>query len=85
MKKPDCIIMAGMKVKKQKWADPVTGKSPSFWGRSIGWYMMALVDVLDNFPEDHKNRNDLIKMLQNVSESLLKYRDEKTKLMVPGY
>ncbi len=66
--------------KQQKWADPVTGTSPSFWGRSIGWFMMGLVDVLDYFPKDHKNRNDLIIILQNLSESLLKYKDEKTGL-----
>ena len=66
--------------KLQKWADPVTGTSPSFWGRSIGWFMMGLVDVLDYFPKDNKYRNDLIKILQNLSESLLKYKDEKTGL-----
>ena len=34
----------------QKWANPVTGTSPNFWGRSIGWYAMALVDNLDYIP-----------------------------------
>ncbi|KAL1639729.1 hypothetical protein SLS58_007627 [Diplodia intermedia] len=29
------------------WADPVTGASPHVWGRSLGWYAMALVDTLD--------------------------------------
>jgi len=42
--------------KKQKWANPETGQSPSFWGRSIGWFMMALVDVLEYFPENHPDR-----------------------------
>src|SRR5262252_2346210 len=31
--------------KQQKWADPNTGRSPNFWGRAMGWYGMALVDV----------------------------------------
>jgi len=66
--------------KKQKWADPVTGRSTSYWGRAMGWFMMALVDVLDYFPADHPNRNDLVKILQNLSECLLKYRDDKTGL-----
>jgi len=66
--------------KKQKWADPVTGRSTSYWGRAMGWFMMALVDVLDYFPADHHNRNDLVKILQNLSECLLKYRDDKTGL-----
>lgn len=66
--------------KKQQWANPVTGTSPSFWGRAIGWYMMALVDVLDSFPADHPRRNDLIEIFQNLASSLLKYRDPTSKL-----
>ena len=37
--------------KKQRWADPQTGRSPNFWGRAMGWYAMALADTLDYFPE----------------------------------
>lgn len=66
--------------KQQKWADPVKGTSPNFWGRSLGWFMMAMVDVLDSFPENHKGRNEILKMFRELSSSLLKYRDEKTKL-----
>jgi hypothetical protein len=29
------------------WANPVTGASSYVWGRSLGWYMMALVDTLE--------------------------------------
>jgi rhamnogalacturonyl hydrolase YesR len=32
------------------WADPVTGASPHVWGRSLGWYTMALVDTLELLP-----------------------------------
>jgi len=66
--------------KIQKWADPIKGTSPNFWGRSLGWFMMALVDVLDSFPENHENRNQILKMFQELSYSLLKYRDKETKL-----
>ena len=66
--------------KQQKWADPITGRSPNFWGRSVGWFMMALVDVLDIFPADHKDRNKLLEIFINLSESLAKYRDSKAKL-----
>jgi len=37
------------------WADPVTGASPHVWGRSLGWYMMALVDTLDLLPLSHQS------------------------------
>lgn len=35
---------------QQRWADSITGKSPHVWGRGMGWYAMALVDVLDYLP-----------------------------------
>jgi unsaturated rhamnogalacturonyl hydrolase len=38
--------------KQQKWADSITGRSPNFWARAMGWFGMALVDVLDYFPAD---------------------------------
>lgn len=66
--------------RQQKWADPKTGRSPNFWGRSIGWFMMSLVDVLDYFPVDHPERNTIISILKDLSESLLKFRDPDTKL-----
>lgn len=64
--------------RQQKWADPETGLSPNFWSRSIGWYMMAMVDVLDYLPEDHPKRAEIIEILQDVSAAVEKYRDPKT-------
>ena len=64
--------------KQQRWADPKTGLSPHFWSRSIGWYMMAIVDVLDFLPEDHKDRPAIINILQELSASIEKYRDAET-------
>jgi unsaturated rhamnogalacturonyl hydrolase len=61
--------------KEQQWADKATGLSPHFWGRAIGWYAMALVDVLDYFPENHPKRSDLIKYLQRLAPVLTKYQD----------
>ncbi len=62
----------------QKWSNPQTGCSPNFWSRSMGWYMMAMVDVLDYLPKDHPKRTEIIKILTGLSKSLDKYRDPKT-------
>jgi unsaturated rhamnogalacturonyl hydrolase len=64
----------------QKWCDPETGKSKYPWSRAMGWYTMAIVDVLDYFPEDHPERDSLITILQRTCEALLKVRDPKTGL-----
>lgn len=62
--------------KAMDWADKETGLAPNFWSRSMGWYVMALVDVLDYFPEDHSKRQALIDILNNVSTALVKVQDE---------
>ncbi|KAJ7244075.1 Six-hairpin glycosidase-like protein [Mycena rebaudengoi] len=38
------------------WANPVTGASPHVWGRSLGWYAMALVDTLELLPLSHHSK-----------------------------
>ncbi|MCB0592722.1 MAG: glycoside hydrolase family 88 protein [Phaeodactylibacter sp.] len=64
----------------QRWADPETGLSPHFWGRAVGWYVMALVDVLDFFPENHPKRAELIAILGRTLDAVSKVQDEKTGL-----
>ncbi|MGC3979569.1 MAG: glycoside hydrolase family 88 protein [Paludibacteraceae bacterium] len=64
--------------RQQRWANPVTGRSPNFWSRSIGWYMMALVDVLDYLPENHPKRTEIIRILNDISQSVEKFQDKKT-------
>ena len=64
--------------REQKWADKTTGQSPNFWDRGIGWYAMALVDVLDYFPANHPQRTKLISYLQRLAPVLAKYQDSKT-------
>lgn len=66
--------------RKQIWANPQTGQSPNFWSRSIGWYVMAIVDVLDYLPENHPQRPEMIKILNRVCNSLLSFQDKKTGL-----
>lgn len=66
--------------KVQKWANPETGCSPNFWGRAMGWYAMALVDVLDFIPLEHPGRPQLIGILDQVAAGIKKYQDEKTGL-----
>jgi len=62
----------------QKWADPKTGHSPNFWGRSMGWYMMAMVDILDYLPQNHPQRKTIIANLTRLTDALIKYQDSKT-------
>ncbi len=64
--------------KEQDWTDKETGLSTIFWGRAMGWYAMALVDVLDYLPVEHSGRNDLIAILQRLAEAVSKVQDDST-------
>jgi unsaturated rhamnogalacturonyl hydrolase len=62
----------------QKWCDPVTGRSHYPWSRAMGWYTMAIIDILDYLPENHPDRKELIKILNSTCDALLKVRDPKS-------
>lgn len=62
--------------KEQSWADPETGRSRFFWGRGLGWYAMALVDILDVIPpEKTELRAPLLEIIPELAESLVRHQD----------
>ena len=61
--------------RKQQWADSLTGHSPHVWGRAQGWYLMALVDLLDFFPLDHPGRDKVIEILNTVASAVVAVQD----------
>lgn len=65
---------------KEKWADSSTGLSQNVWARADGWYAMALVDVLDEFPQNNPNREKLLAILNRFAGAIKKYQDTKTGL-----
>lgn len=74
-KKTGLLFHAWDESKQMPWANKETGTSPNFWSRSIGWYMMALVDVLDYMPKDHPKRKELVGFLNEISNAVAKYQD----------
>jgi unsaturated rhamnogalacturonyl hydrolase len=65
---------------QQRWADPVTGCSPHFWSRAIGWYVMAIVDVMDHFPKEHAARQEFLDILEGTLTAIARVQDEATGL-----
>jgi len=64
--------------KKERWSDSITGRSPHFWSRSMGWYAMALVDVLEEFPDNHPKKYLLKQILIRLADAIKESRDVKT-------
>jgi rhamnogalacturonyl hydrolase YesR len=57
------------------WADPVTGASPHVWNRAVGWYFVALVEVLEVFPKSHPGYAKLQTYLTTLADGLKKAQD----------
>ena len=60
------------------WADKETGKSKNFWARAVGWYAMALIDVIENIDESNFKgyRDELIDLYVELMAGIIKYQDE---------
>ena len=62
------------------WADPRTGVSPEVWGRASGWFLMALVDVLEDLPPSHPGYGRLVALLREAASGVRETQDPKSGL-----
>lgn len=79
-KKTGLLYHAWDESKKEVWANKETGLSPNFWGRAMGWYGMAMVDVLDYLPKDHPGRARIISYIKSYADAVIKVQDKKSGL-----
>lgn len=65
------------------WAnktEPYLGCSKEFWGRGMGWYFAAMVDVLEWMPKNHPDYETLLFNFRQVAEGLHRWQDKETGL-----
>lgn len=60
------------------WADSETGLAPEHWCRAVGWYSMAMVNVLDAIPANHPRRPQLLGIFRKLAAGLKNYQDPAT-------
>lgn len=63
------------------WAnrnDPFKGCSKEFWGRGMGWYAAALVDVLSMMPQEHPDYQSIAAIFAQVAEGILRWQDPES-------
>lgn len=65
--------------KAQQWCEPETGRAPHVWGRALGWYCMAMVDVLGFLPQDHPGRDSILTILKPLCQSIHSLQDKDYK------
>lgn len=67
--------------KQAFWADKQTGLSKNFWLRSIGWYCVALTDVLSYLPDSATEAKKALGVIfKTTIEGLEQYIDPKTNM-----
>jgi unsaturated rhamnogalacturonyl hydrolase len=72
------LLHAWDESRQQKWCNPQTGQSQYPWSRAMGWYIMAILDILEYLPANHPDRDNLITILQLTCEAIVKVQDPKT-------
>ncbi len=63
--------------KKAFWANPETGCSAHFWLRALGWFSVALADLLDILPEG-ETKETVREIFVDLMQSLLPFSDAET-------
>ena len=61
------------------WADKETGLSKNFWLRAIGWFSVALADLVEILPEGAA-RDELAAVFRGLMESAARCADRETGL-----
>ncbi|MGG9971376.1 glycoside hydrolase family 88/105 protein [Ferruginibacter sp. SUN002] len=66
--------------KSSVWADPATGTSSEVWSRAMGWYMMAIVDILKSLPKSHTDYSKMRSLLDSLCIGVKNTQDDVTGL-----
>ena len=64
----------------ESWALPPYKRSPYVWGRSVGWVVMGLAEILDFIPSTFPQREIIVEQYKTVLKALAKYQDPTTGL-----
>jgi unsaturated rhamnogalacturonyl hydrolase len=63
--------------KEQQWASKETGLSENFWGRGMGWYAMAVVDILDYLGGESR-RAEVMEIVNRLAKAIIKVQDPES-------
>ncbi|MBQ4528777.1 MAG: glycoside hydrolase family 88 protein [Clostridia bacterium] len=66
--------------KQSKEVDPKTGLTSCFWGRSIGWFVVAMFEIYELLPAEYIHREEFFETGKMLVDALLPYADKETGL-----
>lgn len=56
--------------RQEAWADRETGLSEEFWGRALGWYVVAVLDIMEQLNRDSEEYHMLDRIEREVLEAV---------------
>ncbi|MCF7931152.1 MAG: glycoside hydrolase family 88 protein [Acholeplasmataceae bacterium] len=62
------------------WANPKTGLSQNFWLRAMGWYVVAIVDVMEYMEDEQARQEFFPQLLKEAIDGILAHQDQVSKL-----
>lgn len=60
--------------RKEGWSRPDCGRSSEFWGRSIGWVPVAILEDMDFIDKDNPGYETLSRIVVDLIKSICKYQ-----------
>ena len=57
------------------WYDDIQQNGVAFWGRCNGWIIMAQIELLEQIPDSHPQKKELIQLLNRQIIGLSRYQD----------
>jgi len=66
--------------KSMEWANPETGCSPEIWSRGLGWYSIAIMDIIEYLPRESDGYKLLEEIVKTLFKNIMKYRDPEKKI-----
>lgn len=62
--------------KEVYWADPKTGLAPEFWGRALGWFLVASLDILEYLPQEHRFYEEIKQAFIDTAKAVISFQDD---------
>lgn len=61
--------------RKASWADRESGQAPECWGRALGWFPAAILDMLDVFPREYPGYGELERIFLDLIPPIVRFQD----------
>lgn len=64
-----------------QWSNKLDGKSENSWSRACGWYLMALVDIIEILGVNSEISKELTKIYKEAIDGLIPYLDKEYTML----